>query len=149
MKKANLINTLLKSCVFAAVFSLLAQVITTGTINWSIAPMRFLIAYAVSLTVNFTVPAGKWGAMFAKKLGCKPGSASFTAVIYAVVSVIFCILMVTAMSLINACLLGGAPLVPVLIYVVKTMYIYVLVCFGLCYIVIPTVQKLANKLAGV
>lgn len=148
MKKVDVINTLLKSCVFAAIFSLLAQVISTGTINWAIAPMRFVIAYCVSLAINFTVPAAKWGVMLAKKLNCKPGSGAFTAVIYGVVSVIFCILMVTAMSLINACLLGGAPVAPVLLSVVKTMYIYVIVCFILCYIVINPVMKLAKKLAG-
>lgn len=148
MKKASVINTLIKSCIFALIFSLLAQVLTTGTINWAIAPMRFLVAYAVSLCINFTVPAGKWGAMLAKKLGAKPGTAAFTAIIYAVVSIIFCILMVNAMSLINACLLGGAPVIPVLLSAAKTMIIYILVYFVLCYIIIQPVQKLADRLAG-
>ena len=147
MKKVDIINILLKSCVFAAIFSLLAQIISDGAIDWAIAPMRFLVAYGVSLVINFTVPAAKWGAALAKKLRCRPGGPAFTAVIYGVVSVVFCLLMVTAMSLINACVIGGAPVAPVLAFAAQTMHIYILICFILCYIVIKPVVKLAGKLA--
>ena len=146
-KKENIINTLIMSFIFALVFTLLAQYITMGTISLQTVPRDFILGFAVGLAVSFIIPTGKIAVNAAFKLKAQPGTAKFDVIVGAVFAVIFAIVMSFVMSLISGCIIGHAPVVPVLVGTLKTLWIYILAAFIIGLLVTKPVGKLAHRLS--
>jgi len=111
--RENFFVSLFNSLLFGVVFTFVGGILSGQPILWSTIPAQILVGVVVGLAVSLIVPAGKWGGILASKVG-KPGSIPFKFVMYSVILVIMLLFMCPILTVFNACILGGAPVMAVL-----------------------------------
>lgn len=105
----NLFNSLL----FGSVFTFAGPLVSGQPIDWGSLPIQLVVGIGVGMLVGAVIPAGKWGGMLAGK-AAKPGSLLFKFIMYSVILVVMLTFMCPVMTVVFACVLGGAPVMAVL-----------------------------------
>ena len=121
---------------------------TSGTINLKTVLRDFILGLAVGLIVSYVVPIGKIAVDCAFKLKAQPQSKKFNIIVGAVYAIMFATIMSTAMSLIGGCVIGHAPVAPVFLGNLTTLYIYIIAAFIASLIITKSMARLAHKLAN-
>lgn len=136
--KYRLINALIMNIPIALSICLTAQLLNNHRIDPKLTLINFILAYIISDIIGVLVPLVPWGVAFALKCKAKPDTLKFGLLINVVVNFGYVLVNAILLTYFNACVLGGAPVIPVL-------FIGVAASFIPCYIVGYIVSFLWNQ----
>lgn len=112
-KRENFFVGLFNSILFGTVFTFVGPLVSGQNIDWASIPVQLAVGILGGLVIGLAIPAGKWGGILAGK-AAKPGSLLFKFIMYSVILVTMLVFMCPILTVVFACVLGGAPVMAVL-----------------------------------
>lgn len=145
-RKAQILNDLIMAIVMTIVCTVEGQILTTGGVNMaSLTPSLALGTVIGFLLAHFT-PLAKLGAALAIKMGMKPGSFGFAAVIAFVLGLVIGAVQTYLMTIFGATVLGGAPLMAAVSAATGALLPILATAVAACIIIVMPTQAICMKL---
>ena len=143
--KEILVMNLMYNLLLAVVLSIVAQIMSFGTVMWPAVLLDMLIAYILEMVIALGLPFSKWGMSLANKYA-EPGTLKYRLLMTTGTAIPFAIAMCLGMSFIGTVLIGHQPLSTWLMALVGMLPIFIILGWVLSFIFVPVFMGLAHKI---
>ena len=143
--KVVLVMNLMYNLLLAVILSVVAQIMTFGTVMWPAVLLDMVIAYVLEMVIALGLPFSKWGMALANKYA-KPGTLPFRALMTTGTAVPFAVAMCLGMSFIGTVLIGHQPLGVWLVSFAGMLPVFLVLGWILSFIFVPVFMGLAHRI---
>ena len=143
--KEVLVMNLMYNLLLAIVLSIVAQILSFGTVMWPAVLVDMLIAYVLEMVIALACPFSKWGMTLANKYA-EPGTLKFRVLMTTGTAIPFAVAMCLGMSFIGTVLIGHQPLSAWLMALVGMLPVFIILGWVLSFIFVPVLMGLAHKI---
>ena len=143
--KVVLVMNLMYNLLLAVVLSIVAQIMSFGTVMWPAVLLDMLIAYILEMVIALGLPFSKWGMILANKYA-EPGTLKFRVLMTTGTAIPFSVAMCLGMSFISAIVIGHQPVNVWLMALAGMLPVFIVLGWVLSFIFVPVFMGLAHKI---
>lgn len=143
--KVVLVMNLMYNLLLAVILSIVAQILSFGTVKWPAVLLDMLIAYILEMVIALGLPFSKWGMDLANKYA-EPGTLKFRVLMTTGTAIPFAVAMCLGMSFIGTVLIGHQPIIAWLMAMVGMLPVFIVLGWVLSFIFVPVFMGLAHKI---